>query len=148
MAKQESTSSVSPLLNSALIPTTVNPLVSSPMKTYQKMQGSSSHSLTPLPPFSSSLLCPPPASSFTSPPLHSSLRPLNSPFCSLPSLPSAGGRKGRVCCGVCGKSFYDKGRNFSVAFEGSACRLVPLLSVSIWTSPSRSSILLLSIQER
>lgn len=137
MAKQESTSSDSPPLNSALIPASVNPSISSPMKTYQKIQGSSSHSLTPLSPFSSSFLCPPPTSSFTSPPLHPSLRPLNSPFRSLPSLPPAGGRKGRVCCGVCGKSFYDKGRNFSVAFEGSPRGLVLLLNVSIWTSPSQ-----------
>lgn len=41
--------------------------------------------LCPLPPSSSSsLLCPAPSA-------------------------SPGGRKGRVCCGLCGKSFYDKG---------------------------------------
>lgn len=64
---------------------------------------SSSYSLSPLPAFSSSFLCPP-SSCFSS-----SLHPLPSPLCSLPPVLPAGTRKGRVCCGVCGKSFYDKG---------------------------------------
>lgn len=120
IAKQENTSSLSPSLNSSVIPTSssLHPSVSSsPPKTSQKLQSSSSYSLSPLPPFSSSFLCPLPTSSFSSsvhplPSCSSSLRPLPSSLCSLPSLSPAGGRKGRVCCGVCGKSFYDKGRNF------------------------------------
>lgn len=109
MAKQENTSSLSPSLNSSLIPTSssLHPSVSSsPPKTSQKLKSSSSFSLSPLPTSSfSSSLHPLPSCS-------SSLRPLPSSLCSLPSLSPAGGRKGRVCCGVCGKSFYDKGRNF------------------------------------
>ncbi|XP_059210464.1 zinc finger protein basonuclin-2-like [Centropristis striata] len=115
--KQENTSSISPSLNSSLIPTS-SPLYpsisSSSPKISQKLPGPSSYSLNPLPSFSSSFLCPLTTSSFSSS-LHplssssSSLRPLPSSLCSLPSLSPAGGRKGRVCCGVCGKSFYDKG---------------------------------------
>lgn len=63
-----------------------------------------SYSLSPLPAFSSSFLSPPPTSCFSS-----SLHPLPSSLCSLPPVLPAGTRKGRVCCGVCGKSFYDKG---------------------------------------
>ncbi|XP_040924611.1 zinc finger protein basonuclin-2-like [Betta splendens] len=65
------------------------------------LQGSSSSSSPhPLPSFSSSFLRPHRSVSSTLHPLPSSL--------SLPPSPAAG-RKGRVCCGVCGKSFYDKG---------------------------------------
>ncbi|XP_044039851.1 zinc finger protein basonuclin-2-like [Siniperca chuatsi] len=120
MAKQENASSLSPSFNSSLIPTSssLHPSISSssssPPKISQKLQGSSSYSLNPLPSFSSSFLCPLPTSSFSSslhplPSSSSSLRPLPSSLCSIPSLSPAGGRKGRVCCGVCGKSFYDKG---------------------------------------
>uniref|UniRef100_A0A8P4KFD0 C2H2-type domain-containing protein n=1 Tax=Dicentrarchus labrax TaxID=13489 RepID=A0A8P4KFD0_DICLA len=108
VAKQEYTSSLSPSLNSSLIASSSSrhPSVSSsPQKMSQKIQSSSSYSLNPLPSFSSSFLCPLPTSSSFS----SSLHPLPSSLCSLPSLSPAGGRKGRVCCGVCGKSFYDKG---------------------------------------
>lgn len=116
MAKQENTCSLSP---SSLIPTSspLHPSISSsPQKISQKLQSSSSYSLNSLPSFSSSFLCPLPTSSFSSslhplPSSSSSLRPLPSSLCSLPSLSPAGGRKGRVCCGVCGKSFYDKGRD-------------------------------------
>ncbi|KAM3590550.1 uncharacterized protein V6R79_011680 [Siganus canaliculatus] len=82
-----------------------------PLQTSQKWRSSSSFSSGPLPSFSSSFLC----SSFSSSSLHpppsssSPLHPLPSSLCSLSSLSPAGGRKGRVCCGVCGKSFYDKG---------------------------------------
>ncbi len=127
MAKQENTSSLSPSLNSSFIPTSssLHPSISSsPPKISQKLQGSSSYSLNPLPSFSSSFsssfLCPLPTSSFSSslhplPSSSSSLRPLPSSLCSLQSLSPTGGRKGRVCCGVCGKSFYDKGRNVVVS---------------------------------
>ncbi|KAJ4918614.1 hypothetical protein JOQ06_027848 [Pogonophryne albipinna] len=96
LANQENTSSLSPPSNS-------------PFKSQ-----SSSYSLNPLPSFSSSFLCPLPTSSFSSSlhALHSSSsspRHLPLSLCSLTSLSPAGGRKGRVCCGVCGKSFYDKG---------------------------------------
>ncbi|XP_037615420.1 zinc finger protein basonuclin-2-like [Sebastes umbrosus] len=115
-----STSSLSPSLNSSFIPSSsssLHPSISSPPpKTSQRLQSSSSYSLNPLPSFSSSFLCPLPTPSFSSSllrPLPSSssslLRPLPSSLCSLTSLSPAGGRKGRVCCGVCGKSFYDKG---------------------------------------
>ncbi|KAK2863391.1 hypothetical protein Q5P01_002924 [Channa striata] len=77
---------------------------SSSLKSSQKLQDSSSSSFHPLPSFSSSFLCPPPTSPFSS-----SLHPLPSSLCSLPSSSLTGGRKGRVCCGVCEKSFYDKG---------------------------------------
>ncbi|XP_039996665.1 zinc finger protein basonuclin-2-like isoform X2 [Xiphias gladius] len=118
MAKQENTSSLSPILNSSFIPmsSSLHPSISSssssPPKIYQNMQGSSPSSFHPLPSFSSSFLCPLPASAFSSslhpiPSSSSSLHPLPSSPCSLPS--PAGCRKGRVCCGVCGKSFYDKG---------------------------------------
>lgn len=115
-AKPENTSWLSPSLNSTLNPTSflLHPSVSSPAKTSQKLQSSSSCSLSPLPALSSSFLCPLPTSSF-SPFLNpllavsSSLYPLPSSLCSLPSVSPAGSRKGRVCCGVCGKSFYDKG---------------------------------------
>ncbi|GLD69456.1 zinc finger protein basonuclin-2-like protein, partial [Lates japonicus] len=121
LAKQENTTSVSPPLNNSFIPTSSSPHPSisstssaSPPKIYQKLQGSSPTSFHPLPSFSSSFLCPLPTSSFSStlhglPPSSSSLHPLPSSPCSLPSTSTAGGRKGRVCCGVCGKSFYDKG---------------------------------------
>lgn len=123
LAKQENTTSVSPPLNNSFIPTSSSPHPSisstssaSPPKIYQKLQVSSPTSFHPLPSFSSSFLCPLPTSSFSStlhglPPSASSLHPLPSSSCSLPSTSTAGGRKGRVCCGVCGKSFYDKGRN-------------------------------------
>ncbi|XP_069544639.1 zinc finger protein basonuclin-2-like [Brachyistius frenatus] len=91
-ARQENPPSLYPPISSSS---------SSPVKVSQKLPGS----VHPLPSFSSSFLCPPPTASFSS-----SLRPLPSSLCSLPSPPPpAGGRKGRVCCGVCGKSFYDKG---------------------------------------
>ncbi|KAI3375822.1 hypothetical protein L3Q82_003750 [Scortum barcoo] len=117
VAKQENTSSLSPPLTSSFIPTSysLRPSVStSPPKISQKLQGSSSYSLSPLPSFFSSFLCPLPSSSFSSslhplPTPSSSLHPLPSSICSLTSLSPTGGRKGRVCCGVCGKSFYDKG---------------------------------------
>ncbi|XP_071316036.1 zinc finger protein basonuclin-2-like [Trachinotus anak] len=117
MAKQENTSSLSPSLNSSFNPmsSSLHPLISSsPPKICQKVQGSSPSSFHPLPSFSSSFLCPLPASSFSSslhplPSSSSSLHPLPSTPCSLPSPSPSGGRKGRVCCGVCGKSFYDKG---------------------------------------
>lgn len=116
-AKPENTSWLSPSLNSTLKPTSfsLHPSVSSsPAKTSQKLQSSSSCSLSPLPALSSSFLCPLPTSSFSSflnplPSSSSSLYPLPSSLCSLPSLSPAGSRKGRVSCGVCGKSFYDKG---------------------------------------
>ncbi|XP_021167441.2 zinc finger protein basonuclin-2-like [Fundulus heteroclitus] len=63
-----------------------------------------------LPSFSSSFIRPLHSSS-----LHpltsasSSLHSLPPSLCAFPSLPPEGGRKGRVSCGVCGKSFYDKG---------------------------------------
>ncbi|XP_065806356.1 zinc finger protein basonuclin-2 [Labrus bergylta] len=95
ISKPETTSSPSPSKDSSFFS------VSSPKFT-QKYPGSSS--LSPLPSFSSSFLCSLPTSSF-SPSLH----PPPSPLCTLPSLSPAGSRKGRVCCGVCGKSFYDKG---------------------------------------
>lgn len=67
-----------------------------------------------LPSFTTSFLRPLHYSSFSPPLLQlksqsSSLHPLPSSFGTFPSLPHAGGRKGRVSCGVCGKSFYDKG---------------------------------------
>ncbi|XP_060888024.1 zinc finger protein basonuclin-2-like [Labrus mixtus] len=95
ISKPETTSSPSPSKDSSFFS------VPSPKFT-QKYPGSSS--LSPLPSFSSSFLCSLPTSSF--PP---SLHPPPSPLCTLPSLSPAGSRKGRVCCGVCGKSFYDKG---------------------------------------
>ncbi|KAL3050863.1 hypothetical protein OYC64_001185 [Pagothenia borchgrevinki] len=116
VAKQENTSSLSPPSNSPFVPTPSPPhapMSSPPPRIYQKLQ-SSSYSLNPLPSFSSSFLCPLPTSSFSSS-LHalrsssSSPRHLPLSLCSLTSLSPAGGRKGRVCCGVCGKSFYDKG---------------------------------------
>lgn len=119
MANQENTSPLSPSLNSSLIPmsSSLHPSSSSssvsPPKLSQKLPVSSSYSLSPLP--SSSFLVPLPTASFSSS-IHpltsssSSLYPLPSSLCSLPSLSPTGGRKGRVCCGVCGKSFYDKGK--------------------------------------
>ncbi|KAM7376892.1 hypothetical protein PAMA_013591 [Pampus argenteus] len=116
MTKHENTS---PSLNSSLIPPPPSPpppssfhqsissLSSSPLKISQKLQSSVSCTLRPLPSFSSSFLCPLPTSSSSS--FSSSLHPLPSSLCSLRSPSSSGGRKGRVCCGVCGKSFYDKG---------------------------------------
>lgn len=114
-ANQDSASSAFPPLNSAPIPASalLHPSVScSPIKTSQKIQRHSYRSLTHLPPFSSSFLCRPPVSTLSSPSHASSLLPLPSSLCSHSSLPPIGGRKGRVCCGVCGKSFYDKGRDF------------------------------------
>ncbi|XP_074555120.1 zinc finger protein basonuclin-2 [Halichoeres trimaculatus] len=99
VSKPEITSSVSPLSPSS----------------FKNPQSSSSRSLSPLPSFSSSFFPTLPTSSFSSSSFHplpstpSSLHPLPTSLCTLPSLSSAGGRKGRVCCGVCGKSFYDKG---------------------------------------
>lgn len=90
-AEQETSSSLSPPFNSSL--------------------ASSSYSLSPLPAFSSSFLPPPPTSCFSS-----SLHPLPSSLRSLPPVLPAGTRKGRVCCSVCGKSFYDKGQK--------ACRVL------------------------
>ncbi|XP_067381089.1 zinc finger protein basonuclin-2 [Channa argus] len=109
MTKQEN-GSLSPSLNSSLMHSSssfYSPMSfsSSPLlKSSQKLQDISSSSFHPLPSFSSSFLCPPPRSPFSS-----SLPPLPSSLCSLPSPSLTGGRKGRVCCGVCGKSFYDKG---------------------------------------
>nr|XP_046237600.1 zinc finger protein basonuclin-2-like [Scatophagus argus] len=119
-ATQEATFARPSSSNSLLISTSsaLHPSFSpcySPLKISRKLQGSSSSSsLHLLPSFSSSFLCPIPSSTFSSSlrPLSSSsssLCPLPSSLCSLPSFPPAGGRKGRVCCGVCGKSFYDKG---------------------------------------
>ncbi|XP_076580934.1 zinc finger protein basonuclin-2 [Chaetodon auriga] len=117
MAEQESTSSLFPSMKSSLTPSSssLRPSISSssPPKISQKLQDSTSYPLSPLP--STSFLCPLPTASFSSSiqslpsPSSSSLHPLPSSLCSLPSLSPAGGRKGRVCCGVCGKSFYDKG---------------------------------------
>ncbi|CAK6979714.1 zinc finger protein basonuclin-2-like isoform X2 [Scomber scombrus] len=117
--KQENPSPLSPSLNSSLMPVSsssssssslhqsFSSSSSSPPKISQKLQGSSSSSsFHPLPSFSSSFLCSLPTSSTSFP---SSLHPLPSSLCSLSSPSSAGSRKGRVCCGVCGKSFYDKG---------------------------------------
>ncbi len=108
--KQEHTST---LIHTSSFPSSITSFSSPPIS--QRLQDSSSYSCNPLPSFSSSFLCPPPTSSFSSslhplPYSSSSLHPLPSSLCSLPSLSPAGGRKGRVCCGVCGKSFYDKGR--------------------------------------
>lgn len=135
MAEQENTSSPSPSLSSSLIPTasSLHPSISSsPPKISQKLHGSSSYSLNPLPSFSTSFLCPLPTSSISS-----SLHPLPSSSSSLCSVPSSigslsspsptGGRKGRVCCGVCGKSFYDKGRNIVVSV--SVYIIISLLSI-------------------
>lgn len=114
-AEGENTSSCIPSLNSSLIPSSVSsslhsPICStSPPKSSQKVQGSSSSFLNPVPSFPSSYLCPLSSSSFAS-----SLPPLPSSLCSLSSPSGAAGRKGRVCCGVCGKSFYDKGTNLSL----------------------------------
>uniref|UniRef100_A0A3Q1GK98 Zinc finger protein basonuclin-2-like n=1 Tax=Acanthochromis polyacanthus TaxID=80966 RepID=A0A3Q1GK98_9TELE len=110
--KQENTTS------SSLYPP-ISSSSSSPLKISQKMR-SPPPSLQPLPSFSSSFLCPLPTSTFSSslhplPSSSSSLLPLPSSLCSLPSPSPAGGRKGRVCCGVCGKSFYDKGRAAGVS---------------------------------
>ncbi|XP_025761710.1 zinc finger protein basonuclin-2 [Oreochromis niloticus] len=118
-AKHKSAFSLSPTLNSSTIISSssiyspISPASSSPLKISQKVPGSHSSSLHPLPSFSSSFLCPLPTASLSSslhPPPSSSttLHPLPSTLCSVPSS-AAGGRKGRVCCGVCGKSFYDKG---------------------------------------
>lgn len=114
-ANQQNPSSHSPSSNCSLHPS----ISSSPQKISHK-----SFSLNPLPSFSSSFLCPLPTSSFSSSlhPLPSSppsLRPLPSSLCSLSSFSPAGGRKGRVCCGVCGKSFYDKGRTDVVFYISS-----------------------------
>lgn len=114
-ANQQNPSSHSPSSNCSLHPS----VSSSPLKISHK-----SFSLNPLPSFSSSFLCPLPTSSFSSSlhPLPSSppsLRPLPSSLCSLSSFSPAGGRKGRVCCGVCGKSFYDKGRTDVVFYISS-----------------------------
>lgn len=98
LTKQNETSSVS-IPSSSVSP--------SPSQTSQIFQTSSSYPVSPLPPFSSSFLCPLPVPSFSS--CHRPL-PLS---CSLPSLSPAGGRKGRVTCSICGKSFYDKGKNVS-----------------------------------
>ncbi|XP_077963562.1 zinc finger protein basonuclin-2 [Gasterosteus aculeatus] len=121
LAKQEDTSSISPSLSSPLAPSSSSSLhrsfsssSSSPLRIPPKLHGSSSFAFKSLPSFSSSFLCPLPNASFPSSlrPLassSSSLCPLPSSLCSLPSVSPAGVRKGRVCCGVCGKSFYDKG---------------------------------------
>lgn len=93
-AEQETGSSLSPPLHSSL-----------PSLRHSVSPKTSSYSLSPLPAFSSSFLCPPPTSCFSS-----SLHPLRSSLCPLPPVSPAGTRKGRVCCGVCGKSFYDKGQ--------------------------------------
>ncbi|CAJ1085700.1 zinc finger protein basonuclin-2-like [Xyrichtys novacula] len=106
-------SSLSPPFNPSLISVSP-PLTSSPLNNPQRLQRSSSHSPSPLPSFTSSFFSALPTTSFSSslcplPSAPSSLHPLPSSLCTLPSLSPAGGRKGRVCCGVCGKSFYDKG---------------------------------------
>ncbi|XP_070711255.1 zinc finger protein basonuclin-2-like [Pempheris klunzingeri] len=117
-AKQEATSSSSPSSSSSHIPTSssLHLSISSSSsstphpKVSHKLHDSSSFSLSPLPSFSSSFVCHLPTSSLH--PLSSSsssLRSLPSSLCTLSSPSPAGGRKGRVCCGVCGKSFYDKG---------------------------------------
>lgn len=140
-ANQESASSAFHPLNCALIPASapLNPSVScSPIKTSQKMQKHSYHTLTPLPPFSSSFLCRPMISTLSSPSLASSLLPLPSPLCSHSSLPPVGGRKGRVCCGVCGKSFYDKGREHFFFLISQTNGLFPvLIFFSIWINHTR-----------
>ncbi|XP_034535231.1 zinc finger protein basonuclin-2-like [Notolabrus celidotus] len=118
VSKRENTSSLPPSLNSSLVSISPPPLTpsvpSSSLKNSQKLQSLSSHSLSPLPSFSSSFFSALPTSSFPSslhplPSTPPSLHPLPTSLCTLPSLSPAGGRKGRVCCGVCGKSFYDKG---------------------------------------
>lgn len=125
-ANQESASSALRPLNSALIPASA-PLHStvscSNIKTSRKMQKHSYHTLTPLPPFSSSFLCRSLIPSLSLPSPVPSLLP--SPLCSNSSLPPVGGRKGRVCCGVCGKSFYDK---------GTECVLFVLLKLKMLSS--------------
>uniref|UniRef100_A0AAQ4QLH8 Zinc finger protein basonuclin-2 n=1 Tax=Gasterosteus aculeatus aculeatus TaxID=481459 RepID=A0AAQ4QLH8_GASAC len=140
LAKQEDTSSISPSLSSPLAPSSSSSLhrsfsssSSSPLRIPPKLHGSSSFAFKSLPSFSSSFLCPLPNASFPSSlrPLassSSSLCPLPSSLCSLPSVSPAGVRKGRVCCGVCGKSFYDKGKNVSASHlvfrgEGSSSGL-------------------------
>lgn len=114
IAKQENTSPSFIPMSSSRHPSISSS--SSPPKIYQKLQSSATSSFHPLPSFSSSFLCPLPSSSFSSslhslPSSSSSFHPLPSTPCSLPSPSPSGGRKGRVCCGVCGKSFYDKGEN-------------------------------------
>ncbi|KAM8898545.1 zinc finger protein basonuclin-2 isoform 2-T2 [Spinachia spinachia] len=120
-AKREDTCLLSPSLSSPLALASFSSLhrslsssSSSPPRNPQKLHSSSSFPFKSLPSFSSSFLCPLPNSTFPS-----SLRPLASPssplcplpssLCSLPSVSPAGVRKGRVCCAICGKSFYDKG---------------------------------------
>ncbi|XP_070404625.1 zinc finger protein basonuclin-2 [Nothobranchius furzeri] len=110
MTKQEKPSPLPSPINSSLTPSFPYPPLSSScrLQNSQKFRGPPL-SLPSLPSFSS-CLCPPGSSSFPSLPASSaSLRPVPSSLCTLPSLSPAGGRKGRVCCGVCGKSFYDKG---------------------------------------
>ncbi|XP_058481665.1 zinc finger protein basonuclin-2-like isoform X1 [Solea solea] len=106
VAKQETASLPSPPsfipVSSSFCPF-ISSSASSPPRIYPRLQSSSPSCFHPLPSFSSSFLCPSPAISFSS-----SLHPLPPSPCSLPSSP-AGSRKGRVYCGVCGKSFYDKG---------------------------------------
>ncbi|MEQ2252764.1 hypothetical protein ILYODFUR_025231 [Ilyodon furcidens] len=103
--QQEKTASFCSSFNFSFLPSS---LLYSP-----NLPSSSSHLQHPqksqtLPSFSSSFLRPLHSSSFSPPPtLH--LHPLPSSLCTFPSLPPAGGQKGRVSCGVCGKSFYDKG---------------------------------------
>ncbi|XP_014866883.1 PREDICTED: zinc finger protein basonuclin-2-like [Poecilia mexicana] len=105
---QEKTASFSSSFNFSLPPSS---LMCSPVPSSSSSSSSSRLPQT-LPSFSSSFLRP--LHSFSSPLLPvtspcSSLHPLPSSLCSFPSLLAAGGRKGRVSCGVCGKSFYDKG---------------------------------------
>lgn len=92
VAKEDTSSSFSPISSCPL--------------TSQRLQTSSSSCVHSFPSFSSS------SSSSLRHLFSSPLHPLPSSLCSLPS--PSGGRKGRVCCGVCGKSFYDKGRKFNV----------------------------------
>ncbi|XP_043954366.1 zinc finger protein basonuclin-2 isoform X1 [Gambusia affinis] len=106
---QEKAASFSSSFNFSLPPSSLvcSPLPSSSSSSSSRLQ----HPQT-LPSFSSSFLRP--LRSFSSLLLPvsspcSSLHPLPSSLSSFPSLLAAGGRKGRVSCGVCGKSFYDKG---------------------------------------
>lgn len=136
VTKPENVSPLSPTLNSSLIhsPSPQYPPIFSSTsfsrKSSERLQDSSSASLHPLPSYSSSFLCPSPT-----PPFSSSIHPLPSSICSLPSSP-AGGRKGRVCCGVCGKSFYDKGEKAVVSVSPIFSCHSPVFKLKISLRPS------------
>lgn len=117
---QEKTASLSSSFNFSFFPSSLYPPITS-SSSYHLQHPQKSQTL---PSFSSSFQRPL-HSSFSSPltlPC-SSLHPLPSSLCSLPSLFPAGGRKGRVSCGVCGKSFYDKGeQRISSMLNFSSCK--------------------------